>query len=137
MELLRQASTAATEPIRLTWHRFAKLTAARDAFRKEPCIYVTTDKLGYALRVGVASKGLQARYRGGTGYSLDAAMHDSGNLIFVASVSADLCSAVELELIWRGRKVLTYNNVGKRRPPARRIQIVHEGDAPNFNGFES
>ena len=48
-----------SQAIRLVWQRFAKLTAARDAFRNQPCIYVTTtDKLGNAIRVGVASKGL-------------------------------------------------------------------------------
>lgn len=60
-------------------------------------------------------------------------MHGSGNLVFVAPVPADVCSATELELIWQGRKVLT---VGKLRPPARRLQLVHTGDVPNFTGFE-
>jgi hypothetical protein len=84
----------------------------------------------------MASKGLDSRYRGGTGYSMDAAMHGSGNLIFVAAVDPALCGAVELELIWRGRKALTYNNVGKLRAPLVRFELVHEGEAPNFRGFE-
>ena len=122
-------------PIRLVWQRFAKLTAARAAFPRQPCIYVTANKLRNAIRVGVASKGLEARYRGGTGYALDAAMHDSGNFIFVAPTAADLCAAIELELIWRGRDVLDYNNVGKRHPPARRLMLEHDGDPPMFVGF--
>src|SRR5262245_37668351 len=81
------------QSITLQSERFTKLTAARDAFRKDPCVYVTTDKLGDGIRVGVASKGLEARYRGGTGYSVDAAMHESGNFIYVAPAGADLCGA--------------------------------------------
>src|SRR5262245_24594827 len=102
-------------------------------FKRKVCVYVTADKLGNAIRGGVASKGLVARYRGGTGYSIDAAMHDSGNLIFVAPAAAHVCGAVELELIWRGRKVLTYNNVGKLRAPVLRVHfIINEGDVTNF-----
>jgi hypothetical protein len=37
-----------------------------------------------------------------------------------------LCGTVELELIWRKRKVLSYNNVGKLTPPRRRLNLVHE-----------
>jgi hypothetical protein len=37
---------------------------------------------GTALRVGMVGKeGLEPRYRGGTGYALDAAMHGSGNQV--------------------------------------------------------
>jgi len=48
-----------------------------------------------------------------------------------------LFQAHELELIWRGRKVLTYNNVGKLRPPAFRVALTHDGDVPKFTGFEA
>jgi hypothetical protein len=89
-----------TQTVGLKWHCFGKLTQARSIFRNQPCVYMHTDKLRNPIRVGVASKGLKSRYRGGTGYSLDAAMHDSGYLIFVAPMSAALCRAVELELIW-------------------------------------
>jgi hypothetical protein len=47
---------------------------------------VQTDAQGCPIRVGKASEGLEARYRGGTGYAIDAAMHPSGNLVFVAAV---------------------------------------------------
>ena len=51
----------------LEWHRFTQLTEARDTFADTPCIYVQTDRDAKPVRVGKASKGLQARYRGGTG----------------------------------------------------------------------
>jgi hypothetical protein len=43
-----------------------------------------------------------------------------------------LCGTVELELIWRKRKVPSYNNVGKLTPPRRRLNLVHESEPPNF-----
>jgi len=136
MQRPNKRSKVQSVPIKLTWRRFKKLTEARDAFRKEPCIYITADNLGNAIRIGLASKGLEPRYRGGTGYAIDAAMHNSGNLIFVASVAAEMCQKIEAELIWRGRSVLTYNNAGKVKPPAVRVHLVHRGKAPGFDGFE-
>ena len=85
--------------VKLHWHRFEKLTAARSQFAETPCVYIQADARCRPIRVGKASKGLETRYRGGTGYALDAAMHGSGNLVFVSAVSADLCSSVESELI--------------------------------------
>lgn len=117
----------------LTWRRFEKLTDARDAFTSVPCIYVQTDTLGKPLRVGKASKGLKVRYRGGTGYAMDAAMHNSGNLIFVAEVADGLCDEVEQQLIWRERQILQYNKQGKVKPPSKHVEILHEGDHPRFS----
>jgi len=119
-------------PITLQWRRFSRLTEARSAFARIPCVYVQTDDSGCPIRVGKASEGLEARYRGGTGYALDAAMHGSGNLVFVAAVSKELCGAIEGELIWQGRRCLTYNNHGKIIPPLEQIILVHEGTAPNL-----
>src|SRR5262249_20656748 len=45
----------------LNWQKFTKLTDAR----------------GCPIRIGKASEGLEARYRGGTGYAMDAAMRHS------------------------------------------------------------
>src|SRR5436853_4162359 len=121
--------------VKLKWYRFAKLTKARSAFPKTPCVYVQTDSAAHPIRAGKASEGLEARYPGGTGYALDAAMHESGNLVFVAGVPKDLCKAVEDELIWQGRRRLSYNNNGKIVPPRRRIQLAHVGAVPNLVGF--
>jgi hypothetical protein len=67
---------------------------------------------------------------------MDAAMHESGNLVFVAPVEANVCKAVEDELIRQGRNVLTYNGFGKLIPPRRRLVIVHTGDPPSFDTFD-
>jgi hypothetical protein len=120
----------------LMWRCFSKLTEARTAFPHQCCLYAHTDKLRNEIRVGVASKSLDRRYHGGMGYMMDAAMRGSGSLIFVASVDPMLCGTAELEMIWRGRRVLTYNNVGKLKPPLVRLDLVHEGDTPNFDGLE-
>jgi hypothetical protein len=124
------------ECLRLEWRRFLKLTEARSAFARTSYVYVQTDAVGCPIRVGKASEGLEARYRGGTGYALDAAMHNSGNLVFVAAVPKELCGAVEDELIWQGRRQLIYNNNGKILPPSRRIRLAHEGAAPKLQDFE-
>jgi hypothetical protein len=124
------------EPVALQWHMFERLTAARLSFRRTSCVYVQTDAARYPLRIGKASEGLEARYRGGTGYALDAAMHGSDNLVFVAAVPKDLCEAIESELIWQGRRSLPYNNHGKRIAPPRRVRLVHMGIVPRFDGFE-
>jgi hypothetical protein len=126
-----------TQAIELNWEKFAKLTDARSRYARTPCVYVQTDARGCPIRVGKASEGLEARYRGGTGYAIDAAMHRSGNLIFVASVKQNLCGLVEGELIWQGRRCLTYNNLGKIVPPARRMLLAHLGKAPVWKNFNT
>jgi hypothetical protein len=99
----------------LTWHGLQWLTDARAAFKTRSCVYVQTDAWGRPVRIGKASKGLEARYRGGTGYALDTAMHASRNLVFVAAVLGELCEMVERTLIWRFRTQLAYNNLGVTR----------------------
>ena len=106
-------------------------------FARIPCVYVQTDRDGHPIRVGKASDGLEARYRGDTGYAIDAAMHGSENFVFVAAVPKYLCKAVEDELIWQGRQCLSYNNQGKAICPSQRIQIVHNGVPPKFDKFET
>jgi hypothetical protein len=122
--------------VALDWQRFTKLTDARARFAKIPCVYVQTDPQGCPIRIGKASEGLEARYRGGTGYAIDAAMHGSGNLVFVASVDKELCGCVETELIWQGRRCLRYNNHGKIVSPSRRVALSHSGTQPVWNDFE-
>src|SRR5438552_7126278 len=51
--------------IRLQWQKFTKLTDGRSRFAKIPCVYVQTDAQGCPIRIGKASEGLEARYRGG------------------------------------------------------------------------
>lgn len=114
----------------LEWRRFPKFTEARDEFRSVPCVYVQATRDGRCIRIGKATRGLEARYRGGTGYALDAAMHDSGNLVFAAEVDATLCGEVEASLIWKHRAALEYNNHGKKKPPGRLLAPRHQGTPP-------
>ena len=127
------AESASVVPVTLSWERFEKLTDARRSFPTQPCVYVQADREGRAVRVGRATAGLSARYRGGTGYALDAAMHGSGNLVFVAAL-ADALMAIQVEatLIWEHRASLPYNNVGKLHPPPVLVAVRHAGDAPSF-----
>jgi hypothetical protein len=125
------------EPVALQWQKFAKLTEARSRFAKIPCVYIQADSRSCPMRIGKASEGLEARYRGGTGYAIDAAMHGSGNLVFVAAVDKVLCERIESELIWQGRACLTYNNHGKITPPFRRVALSHLGTPPIWNEFET
>jgi len=124
-------------PVNVEWKKFTKLTQACSRFAKTPCVYVQTDSRACRLRIGRASEGLEARYRGGTGYAIDAAMHGSRNLIFVPAVDKGLCARVEVELIWRDRHFLRYNNVGKIVPPIRRILLSHLGTPPLWAGFDT
>lgn len=123
--------------VTLEWHMFAKLTDARARFAKTSCIYVQTDSRGCPIRIGKASEGLAARYRGGTGYAIDAAMHGSGNLVFVAAVDKKFCGCIEDGLIWQGRRCLTYNNHGKILPPSPRMRLSHLGAPPILSEFET
>jgi hypothetical protein len=125
-----------SEPLTLNWHKFQKLTEARSQFARTLCVYAQADEYGHPVRVGKASKGLEVRYRGGTGYAIDAAMHGSSNLVFVAAVPKHLSKTVEEELIWQGRQCLSYNNQGKISVLSRRLTLIHKGDAPKFDKFE-
>lgn len=116
------------ESITLEWHRFKKLTDARRQFKATPCVYIQTDCQGKILRIGKAEKGLEARYRGGTGYALDAAMHGSENQVFVASLASSLALSVEAILIYQLQP--PYNILGKIRSPSFRLSLKHCGDLP-------
>ena len=116
----------------LEWHRVTQLTEARDAFADTPCIYVQTDRDAKPVRAGKAPTGLQARYRGGMGYALDAAMHRSGNKEFVARVPSSQCDDGERTLVWQLRDSLPYNNQRKLHHPAASISIIHRGTSPTF-----
>jgi hypothetical protein len=111
----------------MQWSRFRKMTEARSAYARQSCVYIQTDSRGQILRVGMATKGLNSRYRGGTGYAVDAAMHNSGNLVFVAAVPKEMCEVAEAILI-DGEKPV-YNI---QTPPFNRVRLCHSGDAPAF-----
>jgi len=105
------------------------MTDSRRDFGAASCVYVQADAAGRPVRVGMASRGLHARYRGGTGWALDAAMHESGNVVFVAPFPSEIVADVESALIWAYRDQLPYNNVGKRAAPPP-VAIQRAGDGP-------
>jgi hypothetical protein len=115
--------------VSLEWRCFDRLTKARSAFRFTPCIYVQTDAARRILRIGKAGEGLEPCYRGGTGYALDAAMHGSGNLVFVAaSPTPDSLEDLERQLLIDERP--PYNN--QFPAPSRSRRTQHAGESPNF-----
>src|SRR5260370_30514817 len=118
----------------LSWSRFSRMSDARAAFWATPCVYAQTDRAGKVIRVGKAEKGLNSRYHGGEAYSVDAAMHRSRNLVFVAAVPQALCVAVEDQLIWQHRSQLEYNNQGKLQEPKMNISLIHKSDVPGLKG---
>lgn len=58
---------------------------------------------GRALRVDSASSGPHARYRGVTGWAIDAAMHESRNVVSAVPVPAELLQQVKSTLIGTDR----------------------------------
>jgi hypothetical protein len=72
----------------LVWEQFDTFQAALKQFKRSACLYVLTDKEERILRIG-ESGDLRSRYRGGTGWMVEAALHESGNKIFVAPAPAD------------------------------------------------
>ena len=123
------AASQKKEEVELKWCRFTEFTNARTKFTRVPCVYVQTDKEMKPFRIGRATKGLRNRYMRATGYTLAAAMTNSGNSLFVAPVEASMCEDVEWELIWRERATLRYNNA-KITPPERRLLLRHQGETP-------
>jgi excinuclease UvrABC nuclease subunit len=117
-------------PIRLEWRRFSDFIQARTAMRRQPCIYLQTDAEEQILRVG-ESDDLWNRYFGGTAYTVAAAMHNSGNLFFVAPAPAQPTDRkrVEATLIYTLQP--PYNNQGKKNlPTGLHVECSHAGQIP-------
>src|SRR5437867_6632208 len=116
-------------PILLEWRRFTGFLPLREEFRGRPCIYLQTDPEERVLRVG-ESDDLWNRYRGGTAYAVEAAMHGSGNLLFASLAPPDQAErrCLEATLIYDLQP--RYNNQHMGAPPARRVEYLHEGEVP-------
>ena len=118
--------------VTLNWQRFPSLIEAREATGRCSCVYVQADGEGRPLRVGLATHGLHKRYWGGSEWALEAAMHGSGNLWFVAQVDESLCSIVESTLIWEWRGTLPYNLMEQLVEPRETVTLRHEGKVPRL-----
>lgn len=118
------------EAVTLIWRKFTSFMEARDATGPNTCVYVQADPEGHPLRVGLAAGGLHRRYWGDTAFAMEAAMHGSGNLWFVATVTLGMCEAVQSTLIWQWRESLLYNQVESLTAPKLLVTIRHEGEMP-------
>ncbi len=118
----------------LTWKRFKRMTEACKEFKLKSCIYVIADSSETPLYIGEAAgrDGLDGRYRGGTASAVDAALHESGNLIFVTPVPNKECRTIEQALIYAEQPL--YNRQGKIVPlsSVSADSILHRGDVPRF-----
>src|SRR5262245_52800635 len=72
----------------LHWERFKTFQEALIRFRRLPCIYLLADTDDRILRIG-ESGNLRARYKGGTGWMVEAALSGSGKQVFAAQATAD------------------------------------------------
>ena len=118
----------------LTWQRFGRMIEACKAFKERSCLYVIAEPSGKPLYIGGAGgrDGLDGRYRGGTASAVDAALHGSANIIFVAPIPDDKVKAAEKALIFAEKPM--YNRQGKIVPlTAMPVEsLVHAGDPPQF-----
>lgn len=121
--------------IHLTWRRFDRMTKACKEFHTTACVYVIADVTGIPLYIGSTEALGDRRYRGGTASAFDAALHSSGNMIFVAEILVAQCVGIEKALIWAEKP--QYNRQGKiipelagghdLHPPRRRTELFAHG----------
>jgi len=109
------------------------MSKACKEFYTSECVYVIADPNGSPLYIGSSQALGDRRYRGGTASSFDAALHGSGNLIFVTKVPSGRCVVIEKALIWAERP--EYNKQGKIIPLSSlaAATFIHQGDVPAFS----
>lgn len=117
------------QSMNLEWRRFRSFLELRQEFRARPCIYLQTDPEERVLRVG-ESDDLWNRYRGGTAYAVEAAMHESGNLLFASLAPPGQAErrCLEATLIYDLQP--RYNNQHMGAPPPQRMEYIHAGAVP-------
>ncbi|NGZ10350.1 MAG: hypothetical protein CV088_13330 [Nitrospira sp. LK70] len=113
----------------LNWRRFTGFLLLREEFRGQSCIYLRTIPQEKILRVGETGDPW-TRYKGGTAYALDAALHGSGNLFFAATAPQGEIERRSLEATLIYDLQPQYNNEHKDYPPFKPVEYVHRGDVP-------
>lgn len=127
------------ERIVLKWTRACSFVEAQKGLRTPfefqgrtrlfcaPCVYVLTDPTErIVLRIG-QSGDLWEEYKGSK-YVIEAALHGSGNLVFVAEAPADERDRLLVERTLIARHQPKFN---EQRPlPDREVELQHEGEAP-------
>jgi hypothetical protein len=113
----------------LVWEQFDTFQAALKKFKRSACLYVLTDKEERILRIG-ESGDLRSRYRGGTGWMVEAALHESGNKIFVAPAPADEGTRRAIEAWLTFKHQPRYCQRDKCVAPVGAWHIEHTGRTP-------
>jgi hypothetical protein len=113
----------------LKWKRFKSFLDLREVFRSKPCIYLQTDPEEKIIRVG-ESADLYERYKGGTAFAVEAAMHGSGNLFFAAEAPEEKNERKPLEATMIYDLQPPYCNQHKKYALLSPVKYVHEGDIP-------
>lgn len=85
--------------ISLNWNRFYSISEAVAENAARPVLYMQTSCTGLILRIGKAAEGLGIRYNAGYQKTIDAAMWESGNMIFTAVCNTDMIEAIEADMI--------------------------------------
>jgi hypothetical protein len=111
------------------WEKFANFQDALKKFKRIPCIYVLTDKDGRILRIG-ESGNFRSRYRGGTGWMVEAAMHGSGNLVFVSAAPIEEKIRKFAEAFLTFKYQPPYCQQNKLVAPVESMEIEHTGEVP-------
>ena len=115
--------------ILFVWEQFATFQEALKKFKRAACIYMLTDKDGRILRIG-ESGNLRSRYNGGTGWMVEAALHGSGNLVYVAAAPIDQKIRRDAEATLTFRYQPPYCQRDKLLAPVEPVDIEHTGDVP-------
>jgi hypothetical protein len=85
--------------VSLSWKRFFSFSEAVAESAAKPVLYMQTSCTGLILRIGKAAEGLSIRYNAGYQKTIDAAMWESGNMIFTAVCGADVIETIEATMI--------------------------------------
>lgn len=85
--------------VSLNWKRFFSFSEAVAESAAKPVLYMQTSCTGLILRIGKAAEGLGIRYNAGYQKTIDAAMWESGNMIFTAVCGADVIETIEATMI--------------------------------------
>ena len=93
-------------PVNIVWEMFYSFSDAVEYSGNRQTVYMQTSNTGDILRIGKASKGLGNRYNGGYQRTLDAAMWESGNKIYITKISKISVHEVEANLINSIRPIL-------------------------------
>ncbi len=115
--------------ILFVWEKFANFQDALKKFKRASCIYLLTDKDGRILRIG-ESGNLRSRYNGGTGWMVEAALHGSGNLVFVAAAPVEQKVRRYAEAFLTFKYQPPYCQQNKLVAPVEPLEIEHRGEVP-------